>query len=108
MTTTPLTPDDREREALRLYAHDPLDDGDAVVLLDGTTCLEVSGMADEWDAGGRDGLLTALRGADRVLVAVARPGAELLPGDYRLWRDLHRSLQDTGVELLPVRALPAA
>lgn len=108
MTTTPLAPDDREQQALLLYDDDPLDDGDAVLLLDGTTCLEVERLADEWDVAGGRALVDVLRRVDRVLVAIARPGRELLPGDYRLWRDLHRELEDTDVELLPVRALPAA
>ncbi len=107
--TTHLDHTDREQQALRLYAQDPLDDGDAVLLLDGEVCLELERMADEWDDAGRRNLVSILTStAERVVVAIARNSAQLLPGDYQLWRDLHADLRGTQVELLPVRALPAA
>ncbi len=37
----------REDEVLRIYADDPMEDGDAVLLLDGTVCVVLVGMADE-------------------------------------------------------------
>ncbi len=49
-----------------------------------------------------------LSAADRVQLAIARPAAALLPSDDQWWRDLHADLRDSAVELLPVRALPAA
>ena len=99
----------RGESALRIYADDPLEDGDAVLLIDDTICLEIERLADEWDDRGRRNLADILtKTARRVLVAIARDGSELLPGDYQLWRELHQELRDTEVELLPVRALPAA
>ena len=101
---------DSERLAtvLRLYADDPLDDGDAVLLLDDAVCLEIEGLADHWDEVVCGNLASTLRRtASRVVVAIARDGSELRPADFALWRDLHADLGDT-VELLPVRALPAA
>ncbi|HVM26507.1 MAG TPA: hypothetical protein VM433_02420 [Mycobacteriales bacterium] len=96
-------------DVLRIYADDPLDDGDAVLLVDDTTCLEVEGLADAWDDVVRGNLAKALRGsASRVVVAIARPGGDLRPGDFRLWRELHQELRGSDVELLPVKALPAA
>ena len=101
--------DSREHEVLRLYSDEPMEDGDAVLLLDDEVCLELAGMADEWDDEGRRHLVGVLvESSHRVVVAIARQRAELKPGDYRIWRELHENLRDTGVELLPVRALPAA
>ena len=101
--------DGREDEVLRIYADDPMEDGDAVLLLDGTVCLVLAGMADEWNDAGRRNLVEVLvETSQRVLVAIARHRGELMPDDYRLWRELHQSLRGTDVELLPVRALPAA
>ena len=111
MTPTPR-PDAavaREQDALRIYAEHPLDDGDALLLLDDTVCLELTGLADRWDEVGRRNLVQIIEAsARRVLVAIARDRGRLLPCDYQLWRELHQDLRDTQVELLPVRALPAA
>ena len=101
--------DRADERALRMYAEHPLEDGDAVLLLDGTVCLELERMADEWSDRSRRDLVEMLaRTSRRVLVAIARPRAQLRPGDHQLWRDLHRELEGTDVQLLPVRALPAA
>lgn len=111
MTNLPAPSDDipRGEMALRIYADEPLEDGDAVLLLDDTVCLEIERLADEWDDIGRRNLADILaKTARRVLVAIARDGSELLPSDYQLWRELHQELRDSAVELLPVRALPAA
>ena len=111
MTNLPRHADDPcdEERALRVYDEHPLEDGDAVLLLDGTVCLELQRLADGWDDVGRRDLVSILiRTSHRVLVAIARDRARLQPGDYQLWRELHEDLRDTGVELLPVRALPAA
>ena len=94
---------------LRTYTDAPLADGDAVLLLDGEVCLELQGMADQWDDLGRRNLVSILvQTSERVLVAIARPRGELRPSDHQLWRDLHQDLAGTDVDLLPVRALPAA
>ena len=99
----------QERRALETYYDDPLEPGDAVLLLDNATCLEITGLADDWCDVTRDNLLNVLTtSAKRVVVAVARPGYELAPRDYQLWRDLHTGLRDSGIDLLPLRALPAA
>jgi len=108
MTTYPYD-NDLFADVLRIYADDPLDDGDALLLLDSKVCLELEGLADHWDAQLRINTVEILRKtAGTVLVAVARPYAALLPGDYQLWRDLHAGLRDGDVALLPLRALPAA
>lgn len=101
--------DDREEQALRVYRDARLQDGDAVVLLDQKVCLELEQLAAEWDDVLRRNLITVLANTTaRVLVAVARDGEMLQPGDYQLWRDLHAGLREADVELLPIRALPAA
>lgn len=100
---------DREEQALGVYRDAPLQDGDAVVLIDRQVCLELEQLATEWDDVLSRNLIKVLRGAAaRVLVAVARDGEVLRPSDYQLWRDLHVGLRDAGVDLLPIRALPAA
>ena len=110
MTTIPRHADDdsREEQALRAYTDDPMEDGDALLLLDDTVCLEIEGLANQWDDAGRRGLVDMLTTTSRrVQVAIARRGGKLLPSDYQLWRELHQELRDTDIELLPVRALPA-
>lgn len=108
MTThDPDTP--RERQALRVYADDPMEDGDAVLLLDEKVCLELEQLANEWEDDVPPLLVDLLaQQAQRVLVAVARDGEQLLPSDYALWRRLHAGLRDLDVDLLPLRVLPAA
>jgi hypothetical protein len=102
--------DRRLADVLRTYAEHPLQDGDAVLLLDDTVCLELTGLADRWDDDEVRSTTASVvrRTTSRVAVAIARRGGELRPGDYGLWRDLHADLRDTPVELLPVRSLPAA
>ena len=107
--TTSLDPLAQERHALATYYDDPLKPGDAVLLLDSATCLEITGLADDWCDQTRDNLVNVLTtSARRVVVAVARPGYELAPRDYQLWRDLHAGLRGTGIDLPPLQALPAA
>lgn len=104
-------PDDSTlADVLRIYADDPLDDGDAILLfLDERTCVEIAGLAREWDQQLRENTAYILRQTGRrVQVAIARADGQLLPADFQLWRDLHAELRDADVELLPVRALPAA
>ena len=111
MDTTRRHADDdpSEEQAFQIYENDPLADGDALLLLDGTVCLELAGLADSWDDLGRRNLVEILTTTSRrVQVAIARERSDLRPDDYKLWRELHESLRDTGVELLPVQALPAA
>lgn len=108
MTTSPV-PGPEHCDVLRIYADLPLADGDAVLLLDDKVCMEVEQLAGEWDDVLRRNTAQILRAtAKRVLLAIARPGAVLLDSDYQLWRDLHAELRDSEVQLLPVRALPAA
>lgn len=107
--TTHLSHTDREQQALRIYADDPLEDGDAVLLLDETFCLELEGLADAWDDVGRRNLVRVLRRtAERAVLAIARDRGQLLPGDHQIWRDLNADLDGTNIDLLPVQALPAA
>ena len=107
--TTDLEHTDREQQALRIYDDAPLEHGDVVLLLDETFCLELEGLADDWDERGRRHLVEVVRrSAQRVVVAVARDRARLLPKDHQLWRDLQDDLRDSEVELPPLRALRAA
>lgn len=101
--------DDGLAQVLRIYADHPLDDGDAVLLLDDEVCVEIEGLALEWDPELRRNTASVLRKtAVRALVLIARRGGVLRDSDYQLWRDLHADLRDSDVQLLPVRALPAA
>ncbi len=103
---TPTNP--RELQALDSYAQDPMRDGDGLLLLDGEVCLELADLASGWQLTGGESLIRLLTSTSRrVLVAIARTGAELRPSDYQLWRELHQGLRDSDVELLPLRALPA-
>ena len=100
---------DRLAELLEIYADDPLENGDALLVLDDRVCLEIEGLADHWDHVLRRNTASVVRETSTsVLVLIARTGAELLDTDYQLWRDLHADLRDSDVQLLPVRALPAA
>ena len=72
--------DPSEERAFRLYEDDPMADGDALLLLDGTVCLELAGMADNWDDLGRRNLVEILTTtAHRVQVAIARERSDLRP-----------------------------
>lgn len=109
--TTSTTPDSPVplADVLRLYAEHPLDEGDAVLLLDDRVCLEIERLAIDWDDVLRRKTADVVRAsARRLLVAIARPRGVLLDSDYQLWRDLHADLRGSQVDLMPVRALPAA
>ena len=96
-------------DALRAYSDNPLGAGDAVLFLDGRLAVEVAGLADQWDEVLRHNTCHVLRQTAReVVLAIARPGADLLPGDYRIWREMHEELRSSAVDLRPVKALPAA
>ena len=83
--------------------------GDVLFLLDGKVCMEITGLAARWDDVVRSNTAGVLRKtARRVVVAIARPEATLLPGDLQLWQDLRDDLLGSDVTLLPVQALPAA
>jgi hypothetical protein len=107
--TTPRRPDDRLPDVLRVYADHPLDDGDAVLVLDDTVCLEIERLAAEWDDGLRQKTAHIVRStATRALLLIARPRGVLRDSDYQLWRELHADLRDSEVQLQPVRGLRAA
>ena len=101
---------DRIAQVLHIYRKDPVPDGDVVLLLlDEHVCLHLDGLADHWDDEQADALVQVItESASQVLVAIARPGEQLHGSDFALWRDLHAGLRDTGVQLMPLRALPAA
>ena len=100
---------DRLADLLNVYADHPLDDGDAVLVLDDQVCLEIEGLAQHWDPVVRRNTARIVREtSSSVLVLIARPERVLLASDYQLWRDLHGDLRDSDVQLHPVRALPAA
>src|SRR3954451_9045592 len=102
--------DDDLANVLDAYVDYPLTEGDAVLLLlDTRQCVEIERLATEWDEELSRNTAEMLRQtARRVVVAIARRDRELLPSDFQLWRDLHADLRDSDVDLLPVRALPAA
>jgi hypothetical protein len=90
------------------YAKFPMADGDAVLFLDGTVCLEVSGLADQWDAALRRNLadmLTTL--CTDVVLAVARRRSRLRPHDHAMWAELREEMLGSAVALAPLLALPA-
>ena len=108
MTTTPPLPD-RLPDVLQVYDDHPLDDGDAVLVLDDRVCLEIEQLAAEWDHVLRTSTAHIVRStATRAAVLIARRGGVLHDSDYQLWRDLHAELRGTDVDLLPVRGLRAA
>jgi len=110
MPTHRTSEDNDLATVLGAYSDYPLADGDAVLLLlDTRQCVEIERLAAEWDEELSRNTAEMLRQTTRrVVVAIARPDQELLPSDFQLWRDLHADLRDSSVELLPVRALPAA
>jgi hypothetical protein len=108
MTTLPPPPG-RLPDVLQVYDDHPLDDGDAVLVLDDRVCLELEQLAAQWDERLRTNTAQVLRStATRAAVLIARPGGVLRDSDYQLWRDLHAELRGSEVDLLPVRGLRAA
>lgn len=110
MTSTPTRPydDARVQELLSIYDDLPLPAGDAILVLDDVGCIEVTQLAEHWDDVLCRSTASVLQAQARcVVLAIARPGGALLPGDYRIWRDLHEQLRGSAVGLRPLRALPA-
>ena len=111
MTTIPTRPELDEADLRRVlagYTEIPMDDGDAVLLLDGV-CMEIPGLADQWDEPGRRNLAGILvRTCSSVVLAIARAGSRLRSSDVELWCQLDEELRGTSVQLMPLRALPAA
>lgn len=101
---------DKEQQVLRIYEQDPMPDGDGLLLLDDEVCLELAGMVGGVARDGSDALVGLLTEAasTSVRLLIARRGAALQPEDYRVWRELHSGLRDTGIELRTLWALPAA
>jgi hypothetical protein len=110
MTSHPLNDDDIFAEVLVAYDEHPMDDGDVALLTDLHVIQEIEGLADHWDPVLRRNVAHILReiGASEVVVAIARPGRELLPGDHALWADLREELLDARILVRPVIALDAA
>ncbi len=101
MTTTAPSP------ALEVYLQHPLDDGEALLLLDGSVCLELlrpPGGPSLLDPA----LRTAARACSTVLLAVARPGRRARAADLLLWTEVFEAVDGVDVELLPLVVLPAA
>ncbi len=101
---------DQELSAvLASYDDTPMQDGDAVFLVDNAVCMEVAGLANDWDDELSVKTAQILQeSASAVTLAIARPQARLRDSDYQVWRDLHVALRGTDIALGPVRALPAA
>lgn len=97
-------------EVLSRYTDYPMLDGDIALLTDLKVVQEIEGLADHWEPRIRRNLAEGLRetGAQELQLAIARPGAELLPQDHALWADLREELLGSGIKVLPVVALPAA
>lgn len=109
LMSPPPYDDETMAQVLQIYADAPMREGDAALLLDHKLCVEVERMANEWDDELCRNTAYILRETTTsVVVAIARPGASLLPQDFQLWRDLHRELRGSAVDLQPLRALPAA
>jgi hypothetical protein len=110
MTTTPPYDDTDFQPVFDIYAAHPMPEGNVLVLCpDRGVCIELERGALEGNHPVRRETAAILReSTQRVLVAVARHDQQLLPSDFQLWRDLHADLRGSDVELLPVRALPAA
>ena len=107
--TEPPYDEETLAQVLQIYTDAPMAEGDAALLLDHKLCVEVERLALEWDTELCEKTAYILRETTkRVIVAIARPDAALLPQDFQLWRDLHQELRGSDVDLQPLRALPAA
>lgn len=97
-------------DLLAIYREHPMRNGDVALLTDLPVIQEVEGLADHWDPVLRRNVAKVLRdvGVTQLLVAIARPRAELLPQDHALWADLREELLDSPITVLPVTALPSA
>lgn len=95
---------------LAAYRDIPLDNGDAAIFTDCRMVHELDRLADLWDPVARQNVCFLLRetGAREVVLAVARPGAELLPQDYAMWADLREGLAPDGIVVRDPVGLPAA
>lgn len=100
---------DKERAALDVYAEEPTAAGDLVLMFNEDVIIELEGGADHWDDMRPFTFLRGLSGAAyRVLPAIARPGADLLDADRRLWAELREVVTEAGMEVGPLQALRAA
>ena len=100
---------DKERAALAAYAEDPTAAGDLVLMLNEDVIVELEGGADHWDDMRPFAFLRGLSGAaHRVLPAIARPGADLLDADRRLWAELRDIVSEAGMQVGALQALRAA
>lgn len=94
---------------LQTYVDIPLDDGDAVLLLDGTVCLEIGRLTEDWSPEHRAGLVEMLVATcTTVLLALARPGRAARPADLIVWAELRDALAERDLLLLPLALLPTA
>ena len=95
---------------LAVYERHPLDPGDGLLLLPGRSlCLELEGLAQAWCPQVRRELARAVAaGAEPAQLALARPGGRATATDEVIWAELREELLGSGVELLPLRMLPAA
>lgn len=93
-----------------VYVDHPLDNGDALIITDMDFVQQVDGLADHWEPKVRQFVTDILRRIDplEVVLAVARPDADLLPQDHAMWADLREELLGSGITVHPPKALPAA
>jgi hypothetical protein len=98
------------KKVLSVYREHPMHNGDVALLTDLKVVQEIEGLADQWDPELRRNIAYVLTGLGirELLVAIARPDAELLPQDHALWADLREELLGSAIRVLPVMALPAA
>lgn len=101
---------DKWSEIRAVYTDIPLENGDALIVTDLSAIQQVDGLADHWDPTVRRFVVKILTEMDvrEVRLAIARPGAELLPQDHALWADLREELLGSGIRVLAPEGLPAA
>ncbi len=98
------------KQARKIYVEHPMRGGDVAIVTDLTVIQEVAGLADDWDPVIRRNVAHILRElqVQELVIAIARPDAELLPQDHALWADLREELLTSTITVHPLEALPAA
>jgi hypothetical protein len=94
----------------KIYVDHPLDNGDAIVVTDAKVVVQFDALGDRWDPALRRNVAFVLKHMEvkEVLLAVARPEADLLPQDHAMWADLREELLGTSITVHPPHGLPAA
>lgn len=95
---------------LDAYVDYPMRDGDVVFLVFADkTCVELAEIANRWDAAMVPTVVARLGDSPGpVLLAIARNETRLRTSDHSMWEQLRSELLPRSMDLLPLRALPAA